>query len=372
LIYHHQGRLRWYRLGNHRDIGLAGARDLARKVMNQVADGKDPQADRKALRGLGTFEELASHYVEVYAKKKNKSWKQPDALVRKHLVPLWGKLKAPTITRDDVELAIAKIKAPIVANQTLAAASAIFNWAITKKVDGVKENPCHRVERNDTNERERTLLDFEVPKFWAEFDGIDLVRGAALKMILLTGQRSGEVSHMRYEHIVDDGWWEFPGEAVPALGWPGTKNRKSNRVWLSAPARDLIAQVNGGDEVKSGFVFLTSSGRPVSQSILSGTMQRIWSKLVAEGVERPTTEPVKPHDLRRTLASRLAELGFPDDAIDRVLNHKKQSKVRRTYNRYGYAKEDKEMMETVARHIMALVRGEKVPDNVVAFPREVG
>ena len=48
--------------------------------MNQVANGNDPQADRKAQRQLGTFEELANRYVEEYAKKKNKSWKQAAKL----------------------------------------------------------------------------------------------------------------------------------------------------------------------------------------------------------------------------------------------------------------------------------------------------
>ena len=52
-------------------------------------------------------------------------------------------------------------------------------------------------------------------------------------MILLTGQRPGEVTHMRREHI-EDGWWTLPGAPVPALGWPGTKNGETHRVWLPA------------------------------------------------------------------------------------------------------------------------------------------
>ena len=67
------------------------------------------------------------------------------------------------------------------------------------------------------------MSDSEIPKFWAAFDDAGLMQGTALKMILLTGQRPGEVTHMRREHI-EDGWWTMPGEPVPALGWPGTKN----------------------------------------------------------------------------------------------------------------------------------------------------
>ena len=98
--------------------------------MFQVAEGKDPQSERKAERSSGTFEELATNYVERYAKRKNKSWKQADALTRKHLLPRWGKLKATDVARSDVKAMMARIAAPIVANQVLAAASAIFTWAI--------------------------------------------------------------------------------------------------------------------------------------------------------------------------------------------------------------------------------------------------
>jgi integrase len=148
----------------------------------------------------GTFGELAMRYVEEYAKRKNKSWTQADALVRRHLLPRWGKLLAASVTRRDVKTAIAGIAAPTVANQTLAAASALFNWAVREEIMVV--NPCALVERNETKSRERVLSDSEIPKFWKAFDGASLVASTALKLILLTGQRPGEVRHMRREHTL--------------------------------------------------------------------------------------------------------------------------------------------------------------------------
>jgi hypothetical protein len=97
--------------------------------MVQVAEGGDPAADRKAERSSGTFGELATHY-RGHAMKKNKSWKQADALVTRHLLPRWSKLQPSNITRSDVKSMMARIEAPIVANQTLAGASAIFSWGI--------------------------------------------------------------------------------------------------------------------------------------------------------------------------------------------------------------------------------------------------
>jgi integrase len=93
---------------------------------------------------------------------------------------------------------MARIRVPIVANQVLAAASAIFAWAIREEL--VTSNPCRDVDRNPTTSRERVLSDGEIPKFWTAFDSAGLVAGTALKLILLTGQRPGEVAHMRREH----------------------------------------------------------------------------------------------------------------------------------------------------------------------------
>jgi site-specific recombinase XerD len=89
---------------------------------------------------------LAIRYVKEHAKKKNRSWKQADALVRKNALPRLGKLLVIDISRSDVKAMMTKIKAPSVANQTLAAVSAIFAWAIREDI--IKVNPCTLVDRN--------------------------------------------------------------------------------------------------------------------------------------------------------------------------------------------------------------------------------
>src|SRR6516165_1165916 len=209
-IYSVRGRVRWYTIGPADVISLAEARKRAAKIRVAVADGKDPQAEKRAERGVGTFGELARRYVEEYAKGKNKSWAQADYLVRSHLLPRWGKLLPSNITRDDVKRLKAAIKAPIVANQTLAAASAIFSWALREQIAGVTLNPCRHVERHATHSRERVLAASEVAPFWTAF-GQEGRAGITLKLILLTGQRPGEVIHLRRQHIID-GWWQMPGQ----------------------------------------------------------------------------------------------------------------------------------------------------------------
>ena len=168
VIYRFHGRPRWLHLGDVRSIGLADARRLAARVGARNHRGPDPAAERKAERLTGTFADLASQYVELHAKKHNKNWQQAERLVRRHLLPRWGKLKATAITRADVRAVMIRIEAPIVANQTLAAASAIFSWAIRRRSSTV--NPCKLVDRNPTKARERVLSDAEVRLLWPKLD----------------------------------------------------------------------------------------------------------------------------------------------------------------------------------------------------------
>jgi integrase len=331
-VYTIRGRgARWYHLGDARAIALADARRLASKIMYQVAEGADPHADRLALRGRGTFEQVAKCYLEEHAKKKNKSWRQADALVRRYLLPRWAKMDIGSIKRADVKAALAAIAAPVLANQVLAAASAIFSWALRQEI--ITANPCVGVEKNDTTSRERVLSDAEIAAFWPHLN-------ASLRMVFLTGQRPGEVAHLRQEHVVDGNWWVMPGAPDPKTGWPGTKNAQSHRVWLSEPVRELIPDV-------------------LATPMLRGRMQQDMRDICAKlGVR----EKVTPHDLRRTFCSQLTALGFGRDAMNRVTNHK-EGGIADVYDRHRYQEENKKIMEAVARHILMIA----APTNVVAL-----
>jgi integrase len=337
-IYTRRGVSRWYHLSHATAIKVEQARTLANAIMYEVAQGKDPQAERRASRHAGTFEELADRHRK-HAEKKNKSWRHTDGLIRRYLLPRWSKMLAAEITRSDVKALKASIAAPIVANQVIASASALFSWAIKEEVAAVKINPCLGVERNETKERERVLSDNEVPIFWKAFDDAGLMRSMALKMILLTGQRPGEVSHMRTEHI-EDGWWTLPGEPVKKLGWPGTKNKATHRVWLPKAAQAILAEL----EPEPGFVFFNTGGSPVDR--LDGAMRDICTAL-------DVPEKVTPHDLRRTHGTTITSLGFGRDAMNRIQNHR-EGGIAGVYDRHAYAQENKQIMEAVANKIMSL------------------
>src|SRR5262249_40670861 len=155
-----------------------------------------------------------------------------------------------------VKAALAQVESDSTRRQVLASASAVFSWAVREEFGGVKTNPCSRVERTETRSRDRVLSESELPQFLAAFEEAD-VAGMPLRMILLAGQRPGEVPHMRTEHVAG-GWWTMPGAPDPALRWPGTKNGQTHRVWLPAPAQALLAEMHA-----DGLVFPGARGGPV-------------------------------------------------------------------------------------------------------------
>lgn len=350
VIYSRNGRPRWYTLARVGAIKLAQARTEANAVMYQVTQGGDPAAVRRAERGAGTFQELADRY-RAYAKRKNKSWEQADRLIKKYLSPKWAKLPAASITRSDVRTQLARITAPVLSNQVLAAASAVFSYAIREEVGGIKVNPATGIERNATVSRERVLSDNEVPAFWNAFEEAGLTRCMALRVLLLTGQRPGEVACMRTEHI-EDGWWTLPGHRIEELGWAGTKNAQTHRVWLPVPAQRIIEEMDA-----SGFVFANERGNACTD--LARAMRGVCEKL---GV----AEKLTPHDLRRTHGTTITGLGFSRDAMNRIQNHK-EGGIASVYDRHQYAEENKRIMEAVAARIMELVAGRPGASNVVAL-----
>jgi integrase len=160
----------------------------------------------------------------------------------------------------------------------------------------------------------------------------------------------GEVASMRREHVDEYGWWEMPG-APTKLGWPGTKNKMTHRVWLPTAVRALM-NLDG-----EGFVFANANGNAVVQ--LHYDMAEVCDRV---GIKKP--DKVTTHDLRRTFGSTVTRLGFTREAMDRILNHKTRG-VGRVYDRHKYADENKNIMETVAAHIVNLAEGRPTVPNVV-------
>jgi integrase len=303
-------------------------------------------------KSTDTFEWLAMHYYDQYAEANLKSAAQSCLLLHRHVPEKLRKTQIHLITRKDIKLLIGQIavKTPPLAMRVLNAMSSVFRWGV-EEAEVISTNPCAGIRRIKTRSRSRVLSDEEIPLFWREFEKHGEA-GVALKFLLLTGQRPGEVARINRRHIKDGCWWQMPGDAVPELHWRGTKNGCDHRCYVvDAALRILPAGADHGE------VF---SCPPKLQGVMQKTMVKISKQL---GVERAV-----PHDLRRTHGTAVCKLlGFGGmDAMNRVQNHRESRGVGSIYNQYEYDPEKQRVMEMVAAHFMGLIEGRLAAANVIS------
>jgi integrase len=197
------------------------------------------------------------------------------------------------------------------------------------------------------------LTNSEIGDFWKAAEAVGDSATAILKLLLLSGCRLREVAEMRRDELSDDGvTWNLPGAR--------TKNRKPHVVPLPPLARDILASVKLIEGCP--YVFSTTGKSPVQG----------WSKIKdrLDVAMKPTT-PWVLHDLRRTAATGMAELGIAPHIVEAVLNHVSGARagVAGTYNRAAYAPEKKAALERWGDHVDALVSGRKA--NVVTLREAV-
>ena len=292
--YRHRSKLRWFTIGRYGKLGVAQARQIARTVLAKVALGKDPQARKMRQREGDSLATVHETYLATI-KDKNKSWPQADKLMRTYVLPTLGKRKIKDITRADVwKLFDSLSDRKSLANQVLAAASARFSWAVQR--DLIAVNPCQGIERHATASATRFLSNDEIRTIWPLLDDLGLYQGTMLKLVLLTGQRPGEVCAMRHDHIKDNHgrWWQMPGAKDDT--WPGTKNGKDHEIYLTEPVLELLREL---EPHKSPYIFPREPSRTGYIAIPS--TQPIWT---SAGIAR-----FRPHDCARPVQRRWMHWG---------------------------------------------------------------
>lgn len=382
FIYRFDGQRRFMNLGHYPAISLAAARGKYRAAYDLYEQGKDPanlaEQAKEERRKAPTVSDLCEEYIERHAKPRKRSWAKDQEILNRDVIPVWGKRKAADITKRDIIHLLEGIVdrgAPAMANYCFAIIRKMFNFAVERDVLTV--SPCLRVKLPAAKQsRERVLSEEELVSFWNNLDRCamsDQVR-RALKLILVTAQRPGEVIGMHTSEI-DGEWWTIPGERA--------KNGKTHRVYLSTLARHLISgaleqaisvQAVPPGKRYHGFVFPTPSKKKdqaiAPQALVVAINRALAAPICSEKGERIIdgegnavtqnvleVEHFTPHDLRRTAATFVAESGEMDEVIDAVLNHKKQGIIR-VYNQYRYDREKQAALESWGRKITALVAGE--------------
>jgi integrase len=355
-------------IGPYPEIALAAARERAIDLRRGVASGINPVEAKRRERELSqsrNFGALAERYLNEHARRFKKSAAADERNLRLHVLPKWAKRRFDEITRADViELCEGMVAAGTQtnANRVQALVSKIFAFGVDAGLLIV--NPCQRLAKRGVENRGRRILtDEEIALFWTRSNQppVSSRVGLALKIALLTAARAGEVSGMREEEIVDIDSsrtrWEIPAHR--------SKNGHAHVIPLSALASQLIIEAMAAR--KSPFVFAspTVKGAPITAHALAVAMQRMGGHFSAEmpGSDTWLAEPPSPHDLRRTVATRLASLGIPSEDVAACLNHVRRDVTGRHYDMYARVIEKRRALDLWAQTIERITSGNSLPSS---------
>ena len=360
-------RLRRLTIGEYPTIGLAKARKKANAALRAADGGDDPAAEKKAARLGETVGELATEYLDLYAKKHKKSWKDDDRMLSAEVLPAWKTRKVRELTRRDVRdliEAIAERGSPISANRCLALIRKMLNFAIQR--DWIDANPASLIQKPGTEQsRSRVLTDDEIRHVWTACSGERSAMGALMRLRLVTAQRGGELAQLKWTDI--DGEWITIPETV-------TKNKQPHRVPLTKKAIEILDTV---PKLSDTWVFAgrfanepdkPDGDKPLGDSKHAG--RRVAQRVLAELQKTdPTlkTFDFRGHDLRRTAATRMGAAGIAQADISKVLNHAEGGpRATHVYNRYAYDREKRIALETWERILTAILN--KKPDTGAVVP----
>ena len=299
---------RKYTIGRYPELSLPVAKKEALRIRGSVSLGHDPQADRKEDRKALTIRAIAAMYLEKHAKLRKKTWKSDQRQLNRDVIPHCGNMTK--VTRHDIAKLIDKVAergSPIASNRLLACVRSMFNWAIRE--GHIEVNPANMISRRGVEKsRERVLSDEEIRTFWYGIKTAkpmsDPVRDL-LRLALLTGQRIGEIAR---KPEVDNGVWILRQ----------TKNSRTHRVPLAPMAAEIMSKRR--------------------DSYSSHAASRAWGRTR----KQMGMSDARVHDLRRTMASQMAQLGVDRVVIGKCLNHISVDRTTITgavYDRYSYEKE---------------------------------
>lgn len=331
-----RGKLVNRRIGHYPTFSLAEARERWRAIQREADLPLTVACPPAACNGIA-YGEMVTQYVELYLKPRGtRSWKDIGGSLRHPCLRHLSDRPASEIGKADINAALdvliaeGKIQAAV---NILRRLKMLFNWAAGR--DYVVVNPCdHIAPPGRTVERDRVLSDDEIVAIWNATYELSAPYGSMYRSFFLTGQRRSEVATMRWCDIAD-GVWTIPREVV--------KKDRPHAVPLStAMLKNLSITYFFGPDA---YVFTTTGGKAPSSN---------FSKIKAELDRLSGVADWRIHDIRRTVRSKLAELGVPREIARKVLNHE-DGKVDRIYNRHEYLTEKQEALEKWAIHLMTLV-----------------
>jgi integrase len=336
------GRRGRTKLGTYPSMPLALARSGALEVRAQLEAGDDPRAHKAAAAAM-TVATLVESYLAKRVRPGLRSAYQVERRLHKNVVPVIGGVRLADLHRRDIN----RVVDVVIARDRLAEANSVYadlrtmlRWAL-KRGDLDRDPTAGMAMPSAPRRRDRALSETEVAKLWAALptafaQSIDAER--ILKLCLITGQRVGEVAGMTSAELdLTAREWRLPASRV--------KNKHAHTVPLSGMALRVIneALADAGD---SAHLF-TLPAREVS-------------RLAAQAQAAIGLDQWVPHDLRRTVLTRMAALGVEPVVLGYVANHVGTTKAGVTlgvYVKHTYTSETRRALDLWADRLAAIVSG---------------
>jgi integrase len=356
-------------IGPYPATTLEAARKRAKDMAAQVADSTNPIEARNAERSAAptrTFQALAGRYLKEHAErhKRPRSAEEDRRNLAVHVLPKWAKRDFRAIRRADVieliELIVAAGK-NAAGNRVHSLISKIFSFAID--ADLLEANPAARLRKRGVEKVGRRVLDdTEIRTFWRGIVLPPVSRqvGLALRLALATAARASEIAGARKAEFQDldnpeRAAWLVPGERA--------KNKRDHLTALAPLALETVkSAIELSDD--SDFLFPTRLGRggPIDRHTLTVAMVRFAKSLKGPAAKTWHAEPPTPHDLRRTVNTRLARMGIPKEIRDRTLNHitSLRDPESRHYNLHEFQAEKREALGKWAAEIEGIIQPARI------------
>ncbi len=360
-------------------LSLADARLRAAEARKLAAAGKDPAAravdQHKAALDAITVRGLFDQYLEHHAKrnKRASSKAEDERQAKKDILPAWGDKKARDITRREAIALLDGIVArgsPVAANRLQALLSKLFKFALER--DLIPGSPMANVRKPGGKEtgRKRVLSDAELVEVWQAAGTLGKPDEQLLKLLLLTGQRRGEVAGLRWDEIDDaERLWLLPAarakanidhevplaDTVGALLSQVPRKRKGS-ARSAKPRRPRNTEVPApiGEKPLSCLFPQRSNDLPMRE--FKGIKRALDAHLAKERRDAGS-DPMPAwvlHDLRRKFRTGLSRLRVESEIAERVLGHVPAG-VRGVYDRHDYRAEKRIALEAWALHVAKLL-----------------
>jgi integrase len=335
-------------IGQVSAIKLGRAREIASEHHAKVKLGRDPATEKRVQveRVSHTFGALVKKYLDRQrAELRPSSYREISRHLEIHAAPLHP-LPLDAIDQRIVAdrlSTIDKNSGAVTANRARATMSAMFGWGMREGL--VFINPVVNTNKRAERPRDRVLKDPELRLVWQALNGGQYA--TIIKLLMLTGQRVNEIAGLRWSEIdLDRGVISLPAER--------TKNARPHEIPI---APTLLALLQAQSKIADrDLVFGKPGGGPFSG------LSRCKERLDARISELNNGAPLAPwvhHDLRRSAATGMADIGIQPHIIEAVLNHVSGHKggIAGIYNRATYSAEKAQALARWDEHICGAGRG---------------